>query len=129
MISRQSNVVSAYVNSVGISSVFQIGDSMQITPKINTLAVQREEELFYDFEGDLSMFQTFKEDIPQPIIFESVTTNFFHEIPRINVYSVNIASISSSSVFHIGSTNDIISEARVKHIRQLKNKNNNVSGT
>ncbi|WP_175638275.1 spore germination protein GerPE [Metabacillus schmidteae] len=124
MINRQSNVTSAYVNSVGLSSVFQIGDSLQITPTTNVLAVQREEEKFFGYEGDTSMFQAFQEEIPQPIIYEPVITNFFHEIPRINVHSVNVTALSSSSVFHIGSTKDIIAEARVKHIRQLKNNNN-----
>ena len=121
MINRQSSVESAYVNSIGLSSVFQIGDSLQITPTTNALAVQREEERFYGNEGELSMFQSFQEQIPMPIIYESVTTNFFHENPRINVRFVNVAALSSSAVFHIGSTKDIIAEARVKHIRQLKN--------
>jgi len=124
MINRQSNVESAYVNSVGISSVVQVGDSLLIKPKVNALAVQREEERFYGFEGDLSMYQAFQEEIPSPIIYETVTTNFFHENPRINVHSVNITALSSSAVFHIGSTKDIIAEARVKHIRQLQNLDN-----
>ncbi len=124
MINRMSNVTSAYVNSVGLSSVFQIGDSLQITPTTNALAVQREEERYYGYEGDTSMYQTFQEEIPQPIIYEAVITNFFHENPRINVHMVNITALSSSSVFHIGSTKDIISEARVKHIRQIKDNNN-----
>ncbi|MBU7590980.1 spore germination protein GerPE [Metabacillus halosaccharovorans] len=123
MINRQSNVSSAYVNSVGLSSVFQIGDSFQIKPTTNVLAVQREEERFFDYEGDTSMFQAFQEEIPQPIIYEEITTNFFHEKPMINVSFVNIAALSSSAVFHIGSTKDIIAEARVKHIRQLKGVN------
>lgn len=124
MISRQSNVTSAYVSSVGLSSVFQIGDSFQIKPTTNALAVQREEERFYDFEGDLSMYHAFQQEIPKPIIYEEVTTNFFHENPRINVHFVNVTALSSSAVFHIGSTKDIIAEARVKHIRQLQNLNN-----
>lgn len=120
MISRYSIVKTAYVNSVGISSVFQIGDSMEITPSIKVLAVQREEERHYGTEGDLSQYPIFEEDIPQPILYEQLTTNFFHENPRINVNTINIIAVSSSSIVQIGSTKDIVSENRTKHIRHYK---------
>jgi spore germination protein PE len=120
MISRYSNVTTAYVNSVGISSVFQIGDSMEITPAVNVLAVQREEERHYGTEGDLSQYSIYEEEIPQPILYEQLTTNFFHENPRIKVDIVNIIAISSSSVFQIGSTKDIACVNRTKHIRHYK---------
>jgi spore germination protein PE len=120
MISRFSNVNSAYVNSVGISSVFQIGDSRQIKPSVKVFAVQREEERYYGKEGDLSQYPIFEEEIPQPILYEQLTSTFFHENPRINVNTINILSLSSSAVFQIGSTKDIVCETRTKHIRHFK---------
>ncbi|TXC89656.1 spore germination protein GerPE [Metabacillus litoralis] len=120
MISRYSQVTSAYVNTIGISSVFNIGDSQQITPTAKVLAIQREEERFLGDEGDLSEYPIFEEEIPQPQFYEEVVTNFFHENPRIRVSNVKVIAISSSSVFQIGSTKDIICETRVKNIRQLK---------
>lgn len=120
MISRYSNVHAAYVNSVGISSVFQIGDSQAITPSDKVLAVQREEERFYGKEGNFSQYPIFQKEIPQPLLFEQLTTNFFHENPKINVQAITILSLSTSAVFHIGSTKDIVCETRTKHFRQLK---------
>jgi spore germination protein PE len=120
MISRYSNVNTAYVNSVGISSVFNIGDSMEITPSIKVLAVQREEERYHGTEGDLSQYEIFEEEFPQPILYEQITTNFFHENPKITVHTINITAISSSAVFQIGSTKDIVCETRTKHIRHFK---------
>ncbi|MCM3651143.1 spore germination protein GerPE [Metabacillus litoralis] len=120
MISRFSHVTTAYVNSIGISSVFQIGDSMQVKPSVKVLAVQREEERYYGTEGDLSQYQIFEEEIPQPLFYEQLTTNFFHENPKINVQTINIIALSSSAVFQIGSTRDIICETRTKHIRHYK---------
>lgn len=120
MISRHSNVGSAYVNSIGISSVFHIGDSMQVTPKVKALAIQREEERYFGSEGNFSTYPIFKEEIPLPVFYDPIVTNFFHENPKINVHTINITAISSSAVFHIGSTKDIVAESRTKHIRQLK---------
>lgn len=120
MISRYSQVTSVYLNSVAISSVFNIGDSQQITPASKILAIQREEERYLGDEGDLSDYPIFEEEIPYPQLYEEVTTNFFHENPKINVSNVKVIAISSSSVFQIGSTKDIISSTRVKNIRQLK---------
>lgn len=121
MISRFSKVNTVYTNSIGLSSIFTIGDSNQITPSVKVLAVQREHEVYYGKEGNLSQYPIFEEDIPQPILYEQLTTNFFHENPSINVQTINITALSSSAVFHIGSTKDIICESRMKHIRQLKN--------
>ncbi|KKI93562.1 hypothetical protein WQ54_02835 [Bacillus sp. SA1-12] len=120
MISRFSSVNSAYVNTVGISSVFNIGDSMQITPSIKVLAIQREHEVYYDEEGNFSEFPIFEEEIPQPVFYEQLTTNFFHKNPKINVNSITVTSISSSAIFQIGSTKDIVCDTRTKHIRQSK---------
>ncbi|WP_299091827.1 spore germination protein GerPE [uncultured Metabacillus sp.] len=121
MISRFSNVNRAYVNTVGISSVFNIGDSMQITPLIKVLAIQREQEIYYDEEGKFSQFPIFEEEIPQPVFYEQLTTNFFNKNPKINVDSISVTSISSSAILQIGSTKDIVCESRTKHIRQSKN--------
>ena len=120
MISRFSNVTTAYVNSMGLSSVFQIGDSMQVKPSVKVFAEQREEERYYGAEGDLSQYPTYEEEIPQPLFYEQLTTNFFHENARINVQTIKILAISSASVFHIGSTKDIVCETRTKHIRHYK---------
>ncbi|MFC0275012.1 spore germination protein GerPE [Metabacillus herbersteinensis] len=121
MISRVSQVNFAYINSLGISSVFNIGDSQNIHTKAKVFAVQREAEIYYSNEGDLSQYPIFEEEIPQPLLYEPLQTAFYHEKPRIKVNAVNILGVSTASVFHIGSTRDIVCETRTKHIRQLLN--------
>lgn len=120
MISRLSNVKTIYVNSVGISSVFTIGDSVNITPVVKVLAVQREEEKFFGNEGDLTQFPIFHKEIIQPVVYEQISTVFFHQTPKITVDHISVTGISSSSVFQIGSSKAINCESRTKHIRHLK---------
>ncbi|MDQ0232246.1 spore germination protein GerPE [Metabacillus malikii] len=117
MISRFSKVKSVYVNSIGLSSVFSIGDSMNITPNVKVLAEQREEEKYFGNEGNLHQYPVFDEDIPYPIFYERITTSFFHENASINVNTVSVTALSSAAVFQIGSSKDIKCESRILHIR------------
>jgi spore germination protein PE len=119
MINRLSIVNKAYVNSIGISSLFQIGDSVDIVPRTNVYAVQREAEIFLENEGDLKQYSFYSELLPKPLITEKIQTSFHHENPTIKVGAVKVISISSSAVVQFGSTNTISAETRVKHIRQL----------
>ncbi|MTH53322.1 spore germination protein GerPE [Bacillus mangrovi] len=119
MYNRNSIVDAAYVNSVGISSVFNIGDSREILPKSNVFAVQREAEVFYDNEGDFNQYDIFKLPVPRPIKTENVIPSYYHERPFIRAKFVKILAISTAAVFQIGSTDLIESEARVKHTRQI----------
>jgi len=117
MISRFSKVNSVYVNSIGLSSVFTIGDSMNITPSVKVFSEQREEEKFFGSEGDLSKYPIFEEEIPYPVFYEQITTNFFHKKPSIQVNTVTVTALSSSAVFQIGSSKDVFCESRTLHIR------------
>ncbi|MBS2968301.1 spore germination protein GerPE [Metabacillus sp. KIGAM252] len=119
MYNRNSIVDAAYVNILGFSSIFNIGDSREILPKANVFAVQREAEVFYDNEGDFSKYDLFQLPIPRPIKSENVVTSYIHEKPFIRTKFVKIIAVSTSAVFHIGSTDLIDMEARVKHTRQL----------
>ncbi|MGD6792799.1 spore germination protein GerPE [Metabacillus indicus] len=119
---RLSIVNAAYIDSVGISSVFQVGDSVDIIPRVKVYAVQREEEIELGNEGDLRQYNIYSENLPRPLIYENVQTAFFHECPVIRVGGVKVTSISSSGVVQFGSTNTIDCESRVKHIRQLRSR-------
>lgn len=116
---RTSCVNFAYVNAVGISSIFQIGDSNNLNLRSKVFALQREEPTFYSNEGNLSKYPIFKINLPQPILNEQMTTSFLHENCKINVNFIKIHGVSTSAVFHIGSTKDVVCEARIKHIRQI----------
>ncbi len=120
MDTRTSIVGSTVVRNVSLSSVFQIGDSVQITPRNWALAVQRQRQFFYGREGSFEAYRLFNVVIPHlpPSDFISVQT--FHPTSFIKVNHVDITSVSASSVYHIGSTHNIVSESRIKHIRQLE---------
>ncbi|MBD1380620.1 spore germination protein GerPE [Metabacillus arenae] len=119
MLNRLSAVDQISVNSVGLSSIFQIGDSVRITPSLKVLAVQRESNLFFAREGNFKNDQAFFQELPIPLITENIQTGFFHDKPVIKVHSIKVMAVSSSSVFHVGSTDRIQTESRIRHIRQL----------
>ncbi|MFS0655991.1 spore germination protein GerPE [Bacillus sp. 179-C3.3 HS] len=119
---RTSRVKFIKVNSVGLSSVVQMGDTQQLCPQVNVLAVQRTISLFYGNEGvnvNSKEFQVYAEPIPLMLPERSVRTAFHHENPVINVSSIHVEGVSSSSIFQIGSTCGMKAIARVKHIREL----------
>ncbi|MFC4322320.1 spore germination protein GerPE [Litchfieldia salsa] len=119
MFRRLSVVESIYVNSVSFSSVLQIGDSSHITPVTQALAVKREYPLFFSNEGNFNEYSVFTRPIPAVSIEESFNMATFNEKPNIKVNTIRVTGASASSVIHIGSTNNIRAEARIKHIRQL----------
>lgn len=116
---RISIVDKLNILSVIFSSVLEIGDSNSILPYSRALAVQREHEIFYGGEGNFDN-PIFYEPVPRPVINERITFTKINESPHIHVHSVTIFGISTSSIAHIGSTNLIQGEARVKHVRHLK---------
>jgi spore germination protein PE len=120
MYHRTSVVNNAFVNSIAFSSIFEIGDAFKIDATTKAIAIQREYPLFVENEADFSRYRVFTEHIPIPVVDEEVRTTFIHENPVISVSSVQVTGISSSSIFQIGSTNHVRSEARIKHIRQLQ---------
>jgi spore germination protein PE len=120
MFKRTSYVDFLKINSAGISSVVQIGDSSYIHAFTRALAVQREAEIFFGNEGNFANYSIFTEPIPLPRITENVFLETNH-VPSsgIKVDSIRILGVSASSVVHVGSSKVIQMEARVKHIRHL----------
>ena len=119
LLKRFANIRVAYIHSVNICSVFQIGDAKKITPKTNVLAVQRDYEKFNTKEGSFRSYQLFRESIPQPSFDEQFSGAYSNNSPNIYVDHVKILGISSSSIVNFGSAEEICAEARIKHIRQL----------
>jgi len=116
---RMTKIQAVYVNSVGLSSVFQIGDSCSVTPKVKVLALQREADVFSSREGNLNQYPLYREEIPQPTIHEPFEGAVHNQCPTIRVKGIRVMAVSSSGVAHFGSTDQICTESRVKHIRQL----------
>jgi spore germination protein PE len=120
---RVSNVSNIKIQSVNSSSVLQVGDSYKLSPFSRAIAVQRQGSIFLGNEGNFN-YDIFKEDIPLPDVQETVNTTFINELPTIKAENIYILSLAASSIFHVGNTEIIESEARIKHFRQLFKDNN-----
>ncbi|WP_407271675.1 spore germination protein GerPE [Radiobacillus sp. PE A8.2] len=123
---RTAQLGAMKITSVTISSCCEIGDLNYFTPRSNAIAVQKQDTTFsdegYEFE-DYSIFQRQAARHIQPPL--PVTQKTFHHVPRINVESVAILGVSTSSIMQVGGINEIDAEARVKHIRLLDDEQSN----
>lgn len=119
MFKRTSCVDHINIKIVSFASMVQLGDSCIINALSKAIAVQREVEVFYGNEGNFSAYRVFSEPIPfqpidEPLSFASHNLN-----PLIKVHNINIVGISSASMLHVGNSENISNEVRVKHIRHL----------
>jgi len=119
MFQRTSWVDRVNVNIVSFSSVVQLGDSCIINGFSRALAVQREADIFFGNEGNYANYPVFYKTIPLPVINESFTFLRHNLNPLIKVKNIDIIGISSASMLHVGNSNHVSEEVRVKHIRQL----------
>ncbi|MFS0634596.1 spore germination protein GerPE [Mesobacillus foraminis] len=119
MLQRTASINHIKIDSLGISSVFQIGDSHRIQALSRALAVQREAEIFFDNEGNFASYPIFSEPIPLIPVTENVKISQQNINPFLKVGNIDILGVSSSSVVHLGNTCHVSMEARIKHIRQL----------
>ncbi|WP_449539399.1 spore germination protein GerPE [Ferdinandcohnia sp. Marseille-Q9671] len=107
------------VNSLSFSSILEIGDSKSITPISQALAVQREVPLFFTNEGDFSEFPIFSRDLPKVKMNEVIDMKVVNQNPIIKVNTIKVTGVSSAAVMQVGSTEQIRTESKVKHIRKL----------
>ncbi|SDH49734.1 spore germination protein GerPE [Alteribacillus bidgolensis] len=119
MSKRTSIVKTLKVTDVTTSSVFEIGDAVNIRASSKAFAVQREHELFFTNEGDFEDYPIFTQEISKPIIDEQLNIHRYNDSPYIKVNKINVIGVAASGVFQIGSTKNIENQSRVKHIRQL----------
>lgn len=122
MLQRTSIVNRLEANTLLFSSVIEIGDANYIQGFSRALAVQRESEIFFGNEGSFDRFPVFS----KPIFFnpfEEDLTMFTEQLhPVIKVDYIDITGVSAASIIHIGSSNHVFMESRIKHIRQLLKK-------
>ncbi len=120
MLKRLSKVDSLHIDAAILSSVIQIGDSSIINSFSRAIAVQRQKELFFSYEGDFRLYNIFSYSLPLPPIDEPITMQFTSLNPIIKVGSIDVTAMSSSPVLHIGSSEHVQAEARIMHIRQFE---------
>lgn len=119
MLQRTSCVDNINVKIASFASIVQLGDSCIINGLSTALAVQREAEVFYGNEGNLSSYPVFSEPLPFLPINEPISFSRRNPNPIIKVNKIDIIGISSSSLLHVGNSGQVSMEVRVKHIRQL----------
>jgi spore germination protein PE len=119
MLSRISQVQKIRITSLSNSSITQIGDSRYVSAISRALAVQREAEIFFGNEGDFSQYPIFSESIPLPPIEEEFSFQKIDFVPCIKVSHIRINGVASASIAHIGNSESVYMESRVKHIRHL----------
>lgn len=119
MLQRTSIVDTLKAHSASFASTIQLGDSCKINGFSRALAVQREAEIFLENEGNFSSYPIFSEPIPFLPITESISMTVQNSNPLIKVNNIDILAMSSSAILHVGNSENVSMEARVKHIRQL----------
>lgn len=122
MLRRTSIVDSLKVDAIFFDSVIEIGDSNYIQSFSRALAIQRESEIFFGNEGDFNRYPVFSIPLYFQPIYEEVFQYTEHLQPVIKVNSIDITGASAAAVIHIGSSNHVSMESRLKHIRQLSAK-------
>jgi spore germination protein PE len=124
MLKRTSVVNAIKVNSASFASTIQLGDSRMVNGFSRALAVQREADVFFGKEGNFSKYPIFSEPIPLLPITDELTLSTHNTLPVIKVNTISILAMSSSAILHVGNSENVSMEARVKHIRQLFHKDN-----
>jgi spore germination protein PE len=120
MLGRTVSVGSLKVFSLSQSAIVQIGDSKQITPTSRAIAVQQKSSNFTKLSTEeFEKYEVFHLKNNPQIIDDNIFFSTFHEHPCFSVNCIQIKGVVASGVFHAGNTECIISDSRVKHIRDF----------
>lgn len=120
---RTSNVKLIRVNSIGYSSILEIGDAKRSQQSSKAIAVQRENGMQSDEGISFSDFPIFERPSPSLTPVTPVTRRTTNHKKMIMVNSIDVTGVSASSVMQVGNLEVIQSDARIKHIRILKGTN------
>ncbi|GGA73747.1 spore germination protein GerPE [Ornithinibacillus halotolerans] len=114
-------ISSSAINSIGFSSIFNIGDTIEFNPTFNGIAVQREGIAWNDaYDLQFDYYSIFKRKAKWLSSELPIQSEHFHHQNYINVGTVSITGVSQSSTVQHGSLKKINAESRVKHFRLLK---------
>lgn len=119
MLKRISKVREINVQIVSFSSHLQIGDCKNIYAVSHSLAVKRDQELFFGNEGNLQDFTVFSMPLTLPPITEKLIYRKQNSCGSIFVKDIHTLGVSSSSIIQIGSNDQITLESRRKEIRHI----------
>ncbi|MCM3720165.1 spore germination protein GerPE [Fictibacillus phosphorivorans] len=116
---RTSAVDGVLVNSVQSASILHTGDTEKVQCFSAALAIQRERTDYGTFDVPLNKYEIFSEPVVVPVCPNVQIKRTFNACPFIRVGRIDILGISSSSLLHIGSVNEMTLQSRVKHIRNF----------
>ncbi|MCM3735160.1 spore germination protein GerPE [Bacillus cytotoxicus] len=108
------------VITLGLSSVFQVGDTNHAEFKSRAIIVHREFANFISKEGDFESYEIFVDDeITIPTRVNEVRMTVINTNPFIEVNCITIQSMLNASCFHIGSIDYVFANSRILQIRQF----------
>ncbi|MCS7464411.1 spore germination protein GerPE [Paenibacillus doosanensis] len=116
---RISCVGTLHVNTVGDVTALEVGDTERLSPSNYTIAVQREKAIFLESEFDFADYNIFYQPLIPPDPREPLIMNRINMCPNITVRKVNVFLTSASAIVHIGSSQSLKAQSRIKHIRHL----------
>ncbi|KGX92786.1 hypothetical protein N781_15055 [Pontibacillus halophilus JSM 076056 = DSM 19796] len=116
---RLSEVNTVKLSSLIDGSIFEIGDAHELMPKSRVLAIQKEGGVKYSEPYQFESYPVFTEPLPRPTRRLQLEQYHIHHNPIIQVCDIAIKGVSTSSIFQIGSVDDIEAETRVKNTRIL----------
>jgi spore germination protein PE len=117
--SRISLIEQLRIHTSNDTTIIEIGDSAEITPLAFSIAVQRERAVFYANEFNFDDYSIFSRKLLQPVITENITKIRMNDSPVIRVRKIDISTVASCGVVHLGSSRLLKAESRIKHIRHL----------
>ena len=115
---RATSVRQISILTVLFSSIVQIGDSRNIAPVADILAVQKYGHPAREEDFLLNKYPIFQTKL-LPKISKGEARGEHYHAKDIKVENLHIQSASTSSIIHIGNTREVQSLARTKHIRVL----------
>ncbi|WP_242221082.1 spore germination protein GerPE [Bacillus cereus group sp. BfR-BA-01380] len=108
------------VITLGLSSVFQVGDTNHMELKYRAIIVHREIPYFFSQEGDFEAYKIFVDnEITIPTRINEVNMTVVNQNPFIEVDCITIQSMLNSSCLQIGSVDYVFSNSRLLQIRQF----------
>ncbi|AJH19044.1 MULTISPECIES: spore germination protein GerPE [Bacillus] len=120
MLRHTSIVQNVSIVSMGVSAVFQAGDSNQIELKNRALIVHREIPCYIKGEGRFDAFEIFTDEyITIPKRTTDVKLNIVNECPFIEVNDVHLRTLLNSACFQIGNVDYVFNNSRTLQIRQF----------
>lgn len=119
MTNRVSSVGHIQIIDSGSTTALEIGDSVQITPLNHVIAVQRDKAVFFQNEFNFREYSIFFRPVSQTVLNEEIRMTTTNESSVISVQKIDIFAISVAGVVHIGSSETMKAESRIKNIRHL----------